>query len=66
MMTFIEIKGHQRPNVVKYVLWLPYLVKKPLMQAKNDDDDLYGGQRSSEVKCGKQCAMATIFVQKNR
>ena len=24
------------------------------MQAENDDD-LYGGQRSSEVKCGKLC-----------
>ena len=35
------------------------------MQAKNDDD-LHGGQRSSEVKCGKLCAMATIFGQKNR
>ena len=30
------------------------------MQAKNGDD-LHGGQRSSEVKCGKLCAMATIF-----
>ena len=28
------------------------------MQVKNDDD-LYGGQRSSEVKCGKLCSMAT-------
>ena len=35
------------------------------MQAENDDD-LYGGQRSSKVKCGKLCAMATIFGQKNR
>ena len=34
------------------------------MQAENDDD-LYGGQRLSEVKCGKLCAMATIFGQKN-
>ena len=33
------------------------------MQAKNDGD-LHGGQRSSEVKCGKLCAMATIFGQK--
>ena len=33
------------------------------MQAKNDDD-LEGGQRSSEVKWGKLCAMATIFGQK--
>ena len=29
-----------------------------------DDDDLYGGQRS-EVKCGKLCDMATIYGQKN-
>ena len=33
------------------------------MQAENDDD-LDGGQRSSEVKWGKLCAMATIFFQK--
>ena len=39
--------------------------KEPPMQAKNDGD-LHGGQRSSEVKCGKLCAMATIFGQKNR
>ena len=29
------------------------------------DDDLHSGQRSSEVKCGKQCATATKFGQKN-
>ena len=34
------------------------------MQARIDDD-LHGGQRSSEVKCGKVCAMATIFGQKS-
>ena len=28
MMTFTAVKGHQRSNVVKYVLWLPYLVKR--------------------------------------
>ena len=33
------------------------------MQAENDDD-LYGGQRSSEVKWCKLCAMATISGQK--
>ena len=38
--------------------------KEALMQAENDDD-LDGGQRSSEVKWGKLCAMATIFGQKN-
>ena len=31
------------------------------MQTEDDDDDLFGGQRSSEVKCGKLCDMATIF-----
>ena len=34
------------------------------MQAENDNLD--GGQRSSEVKWGKVCAMATIFGQKKR
>ena len=34
------------------------------MQAKIDDD-LHGCQSSSEVKCGKVCAMATIFGQKS-
>ena len=37
------------------------------MQAKNDDDldQVDGSQRSSEVKYGNICAMATIFGQKN-
>ena len=39
--------------------------KEALMQAENDDD-LDRGQRSSEVKWGKLCAMATIFGQKKR
>ena len=29
-----------------------------------NDDDLHGGQRSSEVKCGKLCAMATNLVRR--
>ena len=33
------------------------------MQTENDDD-LDGGQRSSEVKWGKLCAMATMVGQK--
>ena len=81
MLTFVEVKSHQRSKVVNFVPWLPYLVKRtadtsyelwwpslgsevkyskicsmattwseePLMQVK-DDDDLHGGQRSSEVK----------------
>ena len=36
-----------------------------LIQVK-DDDDPYGGQRSSEVKCGKLCAIATKCGQENR
>ena len=37
------------------------------MQTENDNG-LYGGQRSSEFKCGKLCDMglATIFGQKIR
>ena len=50
-MTLMEVKGHQWSNGVNYVLWLPYWSKEALMQAENDDDDdLDGGQRSSEVK----------------
>ena len=37
--------------------------KEVLMQTENDND-LYGGQRSSEFKCGKLCDIATIFGQK--
>ena len=33
-------------------------------RAKGDDGDLDGGQRSSEVKWGKLCAMATIIWSK--
>ena len=35
-------------------------------RAKAAHGDLDGGQRSSEVKWGKLCAMATIFGQKKR
>ena len=28
MMTFMEVKGHQRSIGVNYALWLPYLVKR--------------------------------------
>ena len=38
--------------------------KNPLIQAEIDDD-LYGGQRSSEVKSDKLCAMVTTLGQKN-
>ena len=65
MMTFIEVKGHQKSNVVNYVLYGNQTwSEESLMQVYNDDD-LHGGQRSSEVKCGKLCAMATKLGQKN-
>ena len=62
MMTFTEVKGHQRSNVVNYVLWLPSWSKEPLMQAKNGVD-LHGDQRSREVKYSKQCSVATKLGQ---
>ena len=34
------------------------------MQAKNDDDDLCGGQRSTEVKYSKLCSLHTKHGQK--
>ena len=41
--------------------------EESLMQVyeNGDDDDLHGGQRSSEVKCGKLCATVTKLGQKN-
>ena len=64
MVTLMEVRGHQRSNRGKlmcygYHIWS----KEALMQAENDDD-LDGGQRSSEVKWGELSAMATIFCQK--
>ena len=38
--------------------------EESLMRVYNDDD-FHGGQRSSEVKCGKLYAMATKLGQKN-
>ena len=28
IMTFMEVKGQQRSNVVNHALWLPYLIKR--------------------------------------
>ena len=42
-----------------YHIW-----SKELVIHTENDDDLDGGQRSSEVKWGKLSAMATIFGQK--
>ena len=38
--------------------------EESLMQVY-DDDDLHGGQRSSEVKCDNLCSIATKLGQKN-
>ena len=62
MMTFMEVNCHQGLNLVTYVPWLPIWSKELLMQVKNDDD-LHGGQRSSEVKCGKLCYQTWSEVQ---
>ena len=63
MMTFMEVKGQQRSNIENNALWLNLV--KPLMEVKNDDD-LCGGQRSTEVKYRKQCSVTTKLGQKNR
>ena len=52
MVILMEVKVHQRSNGLNYVLWLPYLVKKKDMMQAENDDDLDGGRRSSEVKWG--------------
>ena len=64
-MTLMEVKGHQSSNGVNYVPWYHIWSKEALMQA-NNEDDLDEGQRSSEVKWGELCAMATIFGQRKR
>ena len=63
MMTFMEVKGHQRSNVVNYVLWLPNLVRRI------SDASLWWWWPSwrSKVIRGqmrKLCAMATKLSQK--
>ena len=61
MITFMEVKGYHRSNVVNYALWLPYLAENPFEK----DDDLHGGQRSNEVKYSKLHSMATNLVRKS-
>ena len=34
------------------------------MQDYDDDGDLYGGQRSPKVKCGKLCLIVTKLVRR--
>ena len=59
MVTFMEVKGHQRSNGVNYVLWLPYLVKR-----SPDASWEWWPWWRSKVKWCKLCAMTTIFGQK--
>ena len=47
--------------MVNNILLLPTLARRITQQVKDDDDDLYKGQRSTEVKCGKLCSMAAIL-----
>ena len=66
MMTFMEVKGHQRSNVFNFALWLLNLVRRiPDVHLWWIGDNLHAGQRSSEVKSGKLCAMITKHGQKN-
>ena len=63
MVTFMEVKGHQRSNVVIYVLWLPNLVRR------FPDASLWWWRPSwrSKVIRGqmqKHCAMATKLIRK--
>ena len=48
IMTYVKVKGQSRSNVVKTALLLPALARRITKQVK-DDDDLYKGQRSTEV-----------------
>ena len=66
MMTFMEVKGHQRSNAETLCYGYQTQSEETLVQVYDDDDDLHEGQRSSEVKCGKLCTMVTKLGQKNR
>ena len=63
MMTFMEVKGHQRSNTETMCYGYQTLSEETLVQVY-DDDDLHEGQRSSEVKCGKRCTLVTKLGQK--
>ena len=45
-----------QPNLVRRIPWCEFIMMMTFME----------GQRSSEVKCGKLCAMAIKLGQKNR
>ena len=63
MMTFREVKGHERSNAETMCYGYQTWSEETLVRVY-DDDDLYGGQRSSEVKCGKRCTLVTKLGQK--
>ena len=65
MMTFMEVKGHQRSNAETMCYGYQTQSEETLVQVY-DDDDFHEGQRPSEVKCGKLCIMVTKLGQKNR
>ena len=58
MMTFMEVKGHQRSNAETMCYGYQTWSEETLVQVY-DDDDLHEGQRSSEVECGKRCTLVT-------
>ena len=58
-------EGLDLGSEVKQSLLLPNLVRRTA-DAAEDYNDLYEGQRSSEVKLSKLCSMATKLGQKNR
>ena len=64
MMTFREVKGHQRSNAETMCYGYQTWSEETLVRVYDDDDDLHGGQRSSEVKCGKRCTLVTKLGQK--
>ena len=59
----MEVKGQQRSNTVNYATWLSNLVRSTI-DASLGWWDLHGGQRSTEVKYGKQWSVASKFSQK--
>ena len=63
MMTFMEVKGHQRSNAETMCYGYQTESGETLVQVC-DDDDLHEGQRSSEVECGKHCTLVTKLGQK--
>ena len=65
-MTFMQVKfvigGHFSGNRMPHLAMIFGHVGRA--RAEGAHGDLDGGQRSSEVKWGKLCAVATIFGQK--